>query len=88
MSKDGKDAELMKLTEEDCALIRDALRLMKQQFYRAKGEMPFVTEDFRAFFDAQEATIDTVKEKVWLIQRSLIDQRYEEEWEKEIAERV
>ena len=88
MSKDGKDAELMKLTEEDCSLIREALRCMKQQFYRAKGEMPYVTDEFRALFDAQVEAIDVVKEKVWFLQDRLYEQRMREEWEKEKAERV
>lgn len=88
MSKDGKDADLMKLTEDDCALIREALTCMKQQFYRAKGEMPYVTDEFRALFDAQVEAIDVVKEKVWFLQDCLYEQRMREEWEKEKAERV
>lgn len=86
MSKDGKDAELMKLTEEDCSLIRDALITMLEQLYRAKSEMPIITEEFRALFEKQETEILVVKNKVWDIQSRLIDQRMNEEWEK--AERV
>ena len=86
MSKDGKDAELMKLTEEDCSLIRDALITMLEQLYRAKSEMPIITEEFRALFEKQEMEILVVKNKVWDIQSRLIDQRMNEEWEK--AERV
>ena len=55
MSKDGKDAELMKLTEEDCSLIRDALITMLEQLYRAKSEMPIITEEFRALFEKQDS---------------------------------
>ena len=86
MSKDGKDAELMKLTEEDCSLIRDALITMLEQLYRAKSEMPIITEEFRALFEKQETEILVVKNKVWDIQSRLIDQRMNEEWKK--AERV
>lgn len=88
MSKDGKDAELMKLTEEDCSLIRDALITMLEQLYRAKSEMPIITEEFRALFEKQETEILAVKNKVWDIQSRLMDQRMSEEWEKEKAERV
>ena len=88
MSKDGKDAELMKLTEEDCSLIRDALITMLEQLYRAKSEMPIITEEFRALFAKQEMEILMVKNKVWDIQSRLTDQRMSEEWEKEKAERV
>ena len=88
MSKDGKDAELMKLTEEDCSLIRNALITMLEQLYRAKSEMPIITEEFRALFEKQEMEILVVKNKVWDIQSRLIDQRMSEEWEKEKAERV
>lgn len=88
MSKDGKDAELMKLTEDDCTLIREALRCMKQQFYRAKGELPYVADEIRALVDAQVEAIDVVKEKVWFLEDRLYEQRAQEKWEKEKAERV
>ena len=86
MSKDGKDAELIKLTEDDCTLIKYALLTMLEQLYRAKLETPMITEEFRALFKKQETEILAVKNKVWDIQCHLIDQRINEELEK--AERV